>query len=74
MNERSFEIFHREKYFQREGGLELCKRVAITPETLKLCETSELAFFIIPVPSNILIIENKDTFFDIRRYITRKQI
>lgn len=72
MNERSFEIFHREKYFQREGGLELCKRVAITPETLAFYETSEpLSYYSCSkqTPQNILIIENKDTFFDIRRYM-----
>ena len=66
MNERSFEIFHREKYFQREGGLELCKRVAITPETLAFYETSEpLSYYSCSkqTPQNILIIENKDTFF-----------
>lgn len=72
MNERSFEIFHREKYFQREGGLELCKRVAITPETLAFYETSEpLSYYSCSkqTPQNILVIENKDTFFDIRRYM-----
>lgn len=62
----------REKYFQREGGLELCKRVAITPETLAFYETSEpLSYYSCSkqTPQNILIIENKDTFFDIRRYM-----
>ena len=72
MNERSFEIFHREKYFQREGGLEFCKRVAIDADKLAFYETSEpLSYYSYSkqAPQNILIIENKDTFFDIRRYM-----
>lgn len=71
MNERSFEIFHREKFFQKEGGLEFCKKVAITSEMLAFYRTSEpLSYYAHSkkAPQNILIIENKDTFFDIRRY------
>ena len=71
MNERSFEIFHREKFFQKEGGLEFCKKIAITPEMLAFYRTSEpLSYYAHSkkAPQNILIIENKDTFFDIRRY------
>lgn len=72
MNERSFEIFHREKYFQKEGGLEFCKRVAIDIDKLGFYGTSEpLSYYSYSkqTPQNILIIENKDTFFDIRRYM-----
>ena len=71
MNERSFEIFHREKFFQKEGGLEFCKKVAITPEMLAFYRTSEpLSYYAHSkkAPQKILIVENKDTFFDIRRY------
>lgn len=72
MNERSFEIFHREKFFQKEGGLEFCKKIAIIPEMLAFYRTSEpLSYYSHSkkAPQNILIIENKDTFFDIRRYM-----
>ena len=72
MNERSFEIFHREKFFQKEGGLEFCKKVAVAPEMLAFYRTSEpLSYYAHSkkAPQNILIIENKDTFFDIRRYM-----
>ena len=74
MNERSFEIFHREKYFQKEGGLEFCKRVAVDMDKLGFYETSEpLSYYSHSkrTPQNILIIENKDTFFDIRRYMNK---
>ena len=72
MNERSFEIFRREKFFQKEGGLEFCKKVAIVQEMLAFYRTSEpLSYYSYSkkAPQNILIIENKDTFFDIRRYM-----
>ena len=74
MNERSFEIFHREKYFQKEGGLEFCIRVAVDMDKLGFYETSEpLSYYSHSkrTPQNILIIENKDTFFDIRRYMNK---
>ena len=74
MNERSFEIFHREKFFQEEGGLNFCKRLGISREMLGFYETSEpLSYYSRSkkTPQNILIIENKDTFYDIRRYISQ---
>ena len=70
MNERSFEIFRREKFFQREGGLEFCRKIGISREQLAFYETSEpLSYYSRSkqTPQNILIVENKDTFFDIRR-------
>lgn len=76
MNERSFEIFHREKYFQKEGGLEFCRRVGIDSEKLAFYETSEpLSYYSCSKqsPQNIVIIENKDTFFDIRNYMNAGQ-
>ena len=57
---------------RREGGLELCKRVAITSGNAGFYETSEpLSYYSCSkqTPQNILIVENKDTFFDIRRYM-----
>lgn len=72
INERSFEIFHREKFFQREGGLSFCKRLGVSEDLLKFYETSEpLSYYSHSKnsPQNILITENKDTFYDIRRYM-----
>ena len=74
MNERSFEIFHREKFFQREGGLEFCRKAGIEADKLSFYETSEpLSYYSCSkqFPQNILIIENKDTFFDIRQYMNK---
>ena len=74
MNERSFEIFHREKFFQREGGLEFCRKAGIEADKLSFYETSEpLSYYSCSKqsPQNILIIENKDTFFDIRQYMNK---
>ena len=65
MNERSFEIFRREKFFQREGGLEFCRKIGISREQLAFYETSEpLSYYSRSkqTPQNILIVENKDTF------------
>lgn len=73
-NERSFEIFRKEKFFQEEGGLQFCKRLGINIEKLCFYETSEpLSYYSYSKKSqqNILIIENKDTFYDIRRYMER---
>lgn len=71
MNERSFEIFHREKFFQKEGGLSFCKRLGISRDKLRFYETNEPISYYShskQTPQNILIIENLDTFYDIRRY------
>lgn len=72
VNERSFEIFRREKFFQEKGGLAFCARLGIREEQLNLYHTSEpLSYYSHSKqsPQNILIIENKDTFYDLRRYM-----
>lgn len=72
MNERSFEIFQREKFFRGEGGLTFCARLGIRREQLNFYETAEpLSYYSHSKKNgqNILIIENKDTFYDIRRYM-----
>ena len=66
MNERSFEIFGREKFFQQEGGLQFCSRLGIERGQLNFYDTAEpLSYYSYTkkTPQNILIIENKDTFF-----------
>ena len=66
VNERSFEIFGREKFFQQEGGLQFCSRLGIERGQLNFYDTAEpLSYYSYSkkTPQNILIIENKDTFF-----------
>lgn len=72
MNERSFEIFKKEKFFQKEGGIKFCEKLGIDRNKLNYYETSEpLSYYSHSkdFPQNILIIENKDTFYDIRRHL-----
>lgn len=71
-NERSFEIWYREKYLLREGGLKLLKNLGLTTETLNVYETTEpMAYYSQhkQVPQNILILENKDTFYTMRKHL-----
>lgn len=71
-NERSFEIFFREKYLIKEGGKTLLKNLGISLDELNLYETTEpIAYFsnYKTVPQTILFIENKDTFYSMRKYL-----
>lgn len=70
MNERSFEIWHREKFLQKEQGYRILKRCGLEEEALNYYETSEpLSFYVHHrrIPQNLLIIENKDTFYSMRK-------
>ena len=70
MNERSFEIWHREKFLKEEQGRKILKRCGISLEHLNLYETTEpLAYYVHTrnTPQNMLIVENKDTFYSMRR-------
>ena len=72
LNERSFEIFHREKFLDKEGGKTLLKNLDITYEQLNIYETSEpFAYYSKDksVPQKLLFIENKDTFYSMRKYL-----
>lgn len=72
INERSFEIFHREKFLDREGGIDLLSRLGISAEDLNFYRTSEpMSYYSHQkhTPQNFLIIENKDTFYSMRRYL-----
>ncbi len=72
INERSFEIFHREKFLDREGGMDLLSRLGISAEDLNFYRTSEPMSYYSrqkQTPQNFLIIENKDTFYSMRRYL-----
>ena len=70
LNERSYDIWHREKFLKEEQGRKILKRCGISLEMLNLYETSEpLAYYTDTkeIPQNILLVENKDTFYSIRR-------
>lgn len=70
MNERSFDIWHREKFLKEGPGNRILKRCGIALEDLNMYETTEpLAYYTHTrrTPQNILILENKDTFYSMRK-------
>lgn len=72
MNERSFAVWNREKFLKEEEGKKILKRCKISLETLNLYETTEpLAYYVHTrrTPQNLLIIENKDTFYSMRKHL-----
>lgn len=72
MNERSFDIFCREKFLSEEKGKEVLRRLKYDLNNLAFYNTSEpLAYYSHhkKIPQNILIIENKDTFYSMRKYM-----
>lgn len=72
MNERSFAIWNREKFLKSESGTKILKRCKITIADLNIYDTTEpMAYYSASKhePQNILIIENKDTFYSMRRYL-----
>ncbi len=76
VNERSFEIWHREKFLKEEQGKKILKRCGISVEQLNVYETTEpLAYYVHTrtTPQNMLILENKDTFYSMRRYLLSGQ-
>lgn len=73
-NERSFQIWHREKYLKSEGGKRILKNLEFPIEKLNIYPTTEpLSYFSIHknIPQNILILENKDTFYTMRHYLLK---
>lgn len=72
VNERSFEIWNREKFLTREQGTKILKRCGLDRDFLNMYETAEpIAYYCHSrqVPQNMLILENKDTFFSMRRFL-----
>ena len=70
LNERSFEIWGREKFLSKEQGKKILKRCGLSQEELNVYSTTEpLAYYshTREVPQNLLILENKDTFYSMRR-------
>ena len=72
MNERSFEIWNREKFLDREQGKKILKRCGIGMESLNIYRTTEPMPYYTHTrntPQNLLILENKDPFFSMRNYL-----
>ncbi len=72
VNERSFEIWNREKFLAREQGKKILKRCGIDLRRLNVYGTTEpLSYYshTRTVPQNLLILENKDTFYSMRRHL-----
>lgn len=71
-NERSFEIWSREKFLGRGQGKRILKNCGLGEEFLNTYQTTEpLAYYsrTRQVPQNLLILENKDTFYSMRRHL-----
>ncbi len=72
VNERSFEIWNREKFLSREQGKRILKRCGLELDFLNVYGTTEpLSYYshTRAVPQKLLILENKDTFYSMRRHL-----
>jgi len=72
MNERSFQIWGREKFLQKGQGRKVLAHCKVTLEQLNVYGTTEpLAYYSASrqIPQTILILENKDTFYSMRKYL-----
>lgn len=72
MNERSFQIWGREKFIQKEIGKTILKNINMSLEFLNYYNTSEpLAYYsrTKEIPQNILVLENKDTYYTMRKFL-----
>ena len=70
MNERSYDIWRREKFLSKEKGETVLKHCGIDQSVLNYYTTREpLAYFSATkdTPQTLLIIENLDTFYSIRK-------
>lgn len=75
VNERSFEIWGQEKFLKRGGGMSILKHCGIEPEMLCYYDTTEpmaLYTHTREIPQNLLILENKDTFYSMRRHLMER--
>lgn len=72
VNERSFEVWYREKFLTREQGKKILGRCGLDMVYLNVYETAEpLSYYshTRQTPQNLLILENKDTFYSMRRHL-----
>ncbi|MCB2356724.1 Wadjet anti-phage system protein JetD domain-containing protein [Clostridium estertheticum] len=73
-NERSFQIWQREKFLNREGGKRILKNLNLSIEFLNIYDTTEpLSYYSYSKnsPQKILILENKDTFYSMRKHLIK---
>ena len=71
-NERSFQIWNREKFLQAGQGKTILKRCGMDVSQLSFYETCEpFAYYSSHrrTPQNLLAVENKDTFYSMRRHL-----
>lgn len=71
-NERSFQIWQEEKFLSEGKGEKVLKNLGFDIKYLNIYETSEpLSYFSLKKdePQNMLIIENKDTFYTFRKFL-----
>ena len=69
LNERSFEIWHREKFLDKEQGKKILRRCGLEIGSLNVYRTTEpLSYYTNTrnTPQSLLILENKDTFYSMR--------
>lgn len=72
LNERSYAIWHQEKFLGQKGGMTVLKHCGIEPDRLNYYATSEpfACYTRHREPAQtILIIENKDTFYSMRQLL-----
>jgi hypothetical protein len=72
LNERSFEIWGREKFLGAEGGIRVIRNLGLIEEDLNYYTTTvPLAYYSHSkeTPQNVLILENKDTFYSMRKHL-----
>lgn len=72
LNERSFQIWGREKFLLREQGKKVLAHCGVETEQLHVYGTTEpLAYYSGSrrAPQTILILENKDTFYSMRKHL-----
>ena len=74
VNERSFEIWGCEKFIEKENGRTILKHCGKKISDLSVYETREpLACFTLSreIPQNVIILENEDIFYTMRKYLLR---
>lgn len=72
INERSFEIWGQEKFLKKGSGMRILKNCGISSELLNYYDTIEpMASYTHTrnIPQNLLLLENKDTFYSMRRHL-----
>ena len=72
VNERSFAVWGREKFLVKEGGMRILKNVGLELSSLAVYATAEpLAYYSRrkEAPQSVIILENKDTFYSMRRFL-----